>query len=81
MWASVRRVGSGRWFGAVCVGDAGLAVGASGEVLDADGDAIAGRYASGCAAGRPGTGANGGCCYAAAMAWLAAEAMTGALAG
>ena len=59
---------------------AGLAVGASGEVLDADGDAISGLYASGCAAGRPGTGANGDCCYAAATAWLAAEAMMGVLA-
>lgn len=56
---------------------AGLAVGASGEVLDADGDPIPGLYASGCAAGRPGTGANGDCCYAAATAWLAAEAMLG----
>ncbi len=57
---------------------AGLAVGASGEVLDADGDAIPGLYASGCAVGRPGTGANGDCCYAAATAWLAAEGMLGA---
>lgn len=58
---------------------AGLAVGAGGEVLDANGDAIGGLYASGCAAGRPGTGANGDCCYAAATAWLAAGTMMGAL--
>ena len=57
---------------------AGLAVGASGEVLDANGDAIPGLYASGCAVGRPGTGANGDCCYAAATAWLATEDMLGA---
>ncbi len=57
---------------------AGLAVGAAGEVLDANGNAIAGLYASGCAVGRPGTGANGDCCYAAATAWLAAEGMMGA---
>ena len=70
----------GWWVGTACVGDAGLAVGASGEVLDADGDAISGLYASGCAAGRPGPGSNGDCCYPAATAWLAAEAMTGVLA-
>ena len=56
---------------------AGLAVGGAGEVLDANGDAIPGLYASGCAIGRPGTGANGDCCYAAATAWLAAEALVG----
>ena len=70
----------GWWVGTACVGDAGLAVGASGEVLDADGDAISGLYASGCAAGRPGKGANGDRCYAAATVWLAAEAMMGVLA-
>ena len=53
----------------------GLAVGGAGEVLDANGDPIPGLYASGCALGRPGTGANGDCCYAAATAWLAVEAL------
>ena len=56
---------------------AGLAVGESGQVLDGQGNAIGGLYASGNCVGYPMTQANGSCCFAAASANLAVEAMLG----
>ncbi len=56
---------------------AGLAVGPGSQVLDKQGNAIPGLFASGNTVGYPMAQANGACCFAAATANLAVETMAG----